>query len=105
MSRDGSEVSFHSGFGTVITGAALTTDSSGPALAERLVRDIQGRPEIEMHIGRPIYFEDKQAQPTNRVRFQLASALFALLAIAGPIVLARLMATPPEGEVPAFIGP
>ena len=58
-----------------------------------------------MYIGRPFLFESEKAQPGNRFRLQLAVVAFALLAIVGPIVFARMLATHPSGEIPAFIGP
>jgi hypothetical protein len=58
-----------------------------------------------MYIGRPIHFEDEKAQRENRFRFHLALVMFALLAIVGPIVLAKTLAMPPNGETLTFIGP
>ena len=58
-----------------------------------------------MHISRPIYFDDQAPPPSSRSTPRLAIAVFALLSIVGPIVFARLMAPPPRGDVPAFIGP
>ena len=58
-----------------------------------------------MYIGRPIHFESEKVQPGNRFRLQLAVVVFALLAIVGPIIFARMLATHPGGEIPAFMGP
>ena len=58
-----------------------------------------------MYIGRPIQFENTPVSSRNRFELHFALVLFALLAVAGPIVVGRLLATPPTGEIPAFMGP
>ena len=58
-----------------------------------------------MYVGRPIHFESALAPSRNRFQFQFALVVFVLMAIAGPIVLGRLLATPSTGEIPALIGP
>lgn len=58
-----------------------------------------------MYIGRPIHFENAPAPSRNRFKFRFALVVFVLLAIVGPIVVGRLLAAPPTGEIPAFMGP
>jgi hypothetical protein len=57
-----------------------------------------------MYIGRPNHFTYEKAKSANRLRFPVASIMFVLLAIVGPIASAWILAIPPGGEIPAFIG-